>query len=116
MAKKKRYLLVTAALLAVISLSIGSLCGARAWTASEKPQRQAEAGAGGGTTEAPAEAQTAENPEVREKEKPEGELSAPEILSGVQVIAHGMGTVDGLATLNCLEGFQIGRASCRERV
>ena len=79
MAKKKRYLLVTAALLAVISLSIGSLCGARAWTASEKPQRQ---------------------------EKPEGELSAPEILSGVQVIAHGMGTVDGLATLNCLEGFQ----------
>ena len=44
MAKKKRYLLVTAALLAVISLSIGSLCGARAWTASEKPQRQAEAG------------------------------------------------------------------------
>ena len=106
MAKKKRYLLVTAALLAVISLSIGSLCGARAWTASEKPQRQAEAGASGGTTEAPAEAQTAENPEVREKEKPEGELSAPEILSGVQVIAHGMGTVDGLATLNCLEGFQ----------
>lgn len=106
MAKKKRYLLVTAALLAVISLSIGSLCGARAWAASEKPQRQAEAGAGGGTTEAPAEAQTAENPEVREKEKPEGELSAPEILSGVQVIAHGMGTVDGLATLNCLEGFQ----------
>lgn len=106
MAKKKRYLLVTAALLAVISLSIGSLCGARAWAASEKPQRQAEAGAGGGTTEAPAEAQTAENPEVREKEKPEGELSAPEILSGVRVIAHGMGTVDGLATLNCLEGFQ----------
>lgn len=106
MAKKKRYLLVTAALLAVISLSIGSLCGARAWAASEKPQRQAEAGASGGTTEAPAEAQTAENPEVREKEKPEGELSAPEILSGVQVIAHGMGTVDGLATLNCLEGFQ----------
>lgn len=106
MAKKKRYLLVTAALLAVISLSIGSICGARAWAASEKPQRQAEAGAGGGTTEAPAEAQTAENPEVREKEKPEGELSAPEILSGVQVIAHGMGTVDGLATLNCLEGFQ----------
>ena len=47
MAKKKRYLLVTAALLAVISLSIGSLCGARAWTASEKPQRQAEAGASG---------------------------------------------------------------------
>lgn len=106
MTKKKRYLLVTAALLAVISLSIGSLCGARAWAASEKPQRQAEAGASGGTTEAPAEAQTAENPEVREKEKPEGELSAPEILSGVQVIAHGMGTVDGLATLNCLEGFQ----------
>ncbi len=105
MAKKKRYLLVTAALLAVISLSIGSLCGARAWAASEKPQRQAEAGVGG-TTAAPAEAQASENPEVREKEKPEGELSAPEILSGVQVIAHGMGTVDGLATLNCLEGFQ----------
>ena len=42
MAKKKRYLLVTAALLAVISLSIGSLCGARAWAASEKPQRQGD--------------------------------------------------------------------------
>lgn len=106
MTKEKRHLLMAAALLAVISLSIGSLCGAYAGTASVKTQRPPVEGAGSETTVAPAEAQAAAAPEVREKEKPEGELSAPEILSGVQIIAHGMGMVDGLATLNCLEGFQ----------
>ena len=43
---------------------------------------------------------------VQEKEPPEGELSALEILSEAQVIAHGMGAMEGIATLNCLEGFQ----------
>lgn len=43
--------------------------------------------------------------EVQEKEKPAGELSATEILANAQVVAHGMGCIDGLSTLNCLEGF-----------
>ena len=42
---------------------------------------------------------------VEEKEPPPGELTAAEILSGAQVIAHGMGAVGGEATLNCREGF-----------
>lgn len=43
---------------------------------------------------------------VREKEPPEGELSAAEILSSSQIVAHGLGATDGEAVLNCLEGFQ----------
>lgn len=45
-------------------------------------------------------------PQAEEKERPAGELTAAEILGGAQVIAHGMGSVDGEAILNCLEGFQ----------
>lgn len=44
--------------------------------------------------------------EVVEREAPEGELTALEILSGAQIIAHGMGSLDGETTLNCLEGFR----------
>lgn len=33
-------------------------------------------------------------------------LSAPEILSASPVISHAMGAVDGVTTLNCLEGFK----------
>lgn len=43
--------------------------------------------------------------EVEEKEKPEGERSAPEILADALVVAHGMGAIDGLTLTNCLEGF-----------
>ncbi len=32
--------------------------------------------------------------------------SAPEILAGTTVISHGMGMIDGVTTLNCLESFQ----------
>lgn len=52
-----------------------------------------------------AETEEPENPEVLEKEKPEGELSAAEILAGSQIIAHAMGAIDDLRTPNCLEGF-----------
>lgn len=41
-----------------------------------------------------------------EKEKPEGELSGPEILANAQLISHAMGAIDGLTLLNCLESFQ----------
>lgn len=51
------------------------------------------------------EAEDAEPEEVREKEKPEGERSAPEILADTAVIAHGMGSIEGLTLANCLEGF-----------
>ena len=43
--------------------------------------------------------------DVAQKEAPAGSLSAPEILADAAVIAHGMGSTDGIATLNCLEGF-----------
>ncbi len=33
--------------------------------------------------------------------------SAGEILAGTTVISHGMGRLDGVATLNCLEGFRV---------
>lgn len=52
-----------------------------------------------------AETEEPENPEVLEKEKPEGELSATEILADSQIIAHAMGAIDDLRTPNCLEGF-----------
>ena len=37
---------------------------------------------------------------------PIGAPSASEILAETNVIAHGMGMIDGVTTLNCLEGFQ----------
>lgn len=40
-----------------------------------------------------------------EQEKPEGELTAAEILENNQIIAHAFGTADGIPGLNCLEGF-----------
>lgn len=41
-----------------------------------------------------------------EREKPAGEESAAELLQNNRVIAHAMGSVDGIAGLNCLEGFR----------
>ena len=43
-----------------------------------------------------------------EKEKPEGERDAMEILAENKIIAHALGSVDGLSELNCLEGFLVG--------
>lgn len=57
----------------------------------------------------PPEAQDApeaeKEPEIQEKSKPEGERSATEILADARVVAHGMGSIGGLVTPNCLEGF-----------
>lgn len=44
--------------------------------------------------------------EAEEKQKPEGELTGPEILAREQVITHGLGAVGQRTVLNCLEGFQ----------
>lgn len=55
----------------------------------------------------PAEPKPEPEPEpVREKEPPAGERSAREILGGTQIVAHGMGAVETVSVLNCLEGFQ----------
>ena len=43
--------------------------------------------------------------EVVEKEPPAGELTAAEILARERIIAHGLGAVDDISVLNCLEGF-----------
>ena len=49
----------------------------------------------------------APQPEIPvEKEKPAGERSGWDILTEAKLIAHGLGEVDGIAVLNCLEGFQ----------
>lgn len=53
------------------------------------------------------EEEEAEEPEVIEKEKPKGERSASEILADARVVSHGMGSIDGLTTPNCLESFLI---------
>jgi len=42
---------------------------------------------------------------VEEKTPPPGERTAAEILSGAQLVTHGMGAVGGEAILNCREGF-----------
>lgn len=58
---------------------------------------------------APAEsdqdAEEAEEPAVQEKTKPAGELSAAEILANSKLAAHGMGSIGGLTTPNCVESF-----------
>lgn len=59
-----------------------------------------------GGEEDAAGAPAGETTEVSEKERPEGERNGPEILAESQLIAHGMGAVDGITILNCLEGFQ----------
>lgn len=64
---------------------------------TEKPSVKTE----GGETLDPTE----EEPEIVEKEKPEGELSATEILANEQLIAHGMGSIGDLTIPNCLESF-----------
>ena len=56
-------------------------------------------------SESDQEAEEAEEPAVQEKTKPAGELSAAEILSNSQLVAHGMGSIGGLTTPNCVESF-----------
>ena len=64
----------------------------------------------GSGEEDPAGAERTETPEQeeppKEKAKPAGERTAPEILAGAQLITHGMGAVGERTVLNCLEGFQ----------
>lgn len=43
---------------------------------------------------------------VEEKQQPAGEPSAREIIADAQIISHGLGSTDGVATLNCREGFE----------
>ena len=69
--------------------------------AAEQPQQ----GSGEGAAEEPAPEKIDEEI-VAEKEKPEGERSAPEILADHAVISHGMGMIEGVTTLNCLESFR----------
>lgn len=52
------------------------------------------------------EAERLRNADLPEKAKPAGEGDATSILAENLVIAHAMGSVDGTAGLNCLEGFQ----------
>ena len=52
------------------------------------------------------EAERLKNALQPERIKPAGEASAPEILANARIVAHALGTVDGVEGLNCLEGFQ----------
>lgn len=67
--------------------------------------------ADGEETDAGEQENAGEPEEVQEKERPEGELSGPEILQKNPLIAHGLGEVDGIGTLNCLEGFEASYAA-----
>lgn len=52
------------------------------------------------------EEERARNAIPPEKEKPAGEEDAASILAENRVIAHALGSVDGVAGLNCLEAFE----------
>lgn len=80
--------------------------GSAADTQGETASEEREADSAAADEEMPQWLQPAEPEPVQEKSPPEGALTAPEILSNAQVIAHGLGAIDGTATLNCLEGFQ----------
>lgn len=54
--------------------------------------------------EQPLEAETVK---VSEKDAPENALTAPEIMENTHLISHGMGMIDGVTTLNCLESFRL---------
>ncbi len=110
MARFRKFSSFTWLLLAIIALQFAGLLG----LLLAEDGRQADAAASE-VSEAPSDDAEEDIPDwlrpadpepVREKEPPEGALSAEDILSGAQVIAHGMGAVEGVATLNCLEGFQ----------
>ena len=113
MAKRPNVQPFTWLLLAMVALLLAGLLGALlAGTPSQAAQTAEAADTEGDPPaedeEAPLWLQPAEPEEeaVQEKEPPAGERSAPEILAEAQVIAHGMGAMEGIATLNCLEGFQ----------
>lgn len=72
--------------------------------APENAENTEPAQSGGQAGREPSAAQQPEFPE--EKEKPVGERNGWDILTEAQLVAHGLGEVDGVATLNCLEGFR----------
>ena len=96
--------LLAISLLCVFGL-LAFLLQARPAPAEEAPPPQEEADASVPVS-APAPAPPAEPEQPAEKEKPAGERTAWEILADARLITHGMGEVDGITTLNCLEGFQ----------
>lgn len=53
------------------------------------------------------EAERLKNALQPERMKPVGEASATDILANTRIIAHALGTIDGIDGLNCLEGFQL---------
>ncbi|MCI9393009.1 MAG: hypothetical protein HFF65_11540 [Oscillospiraceae bacterium] len=115
MARFGKYTSWICVLAALVLLEFVGLVGALAWIGGreaepadlsvpvqeEPPDMPAWLAPASGASDAPAPP-----PQAGEKERPAGELTAAEILGGSQIIAHGMGSVDGEAILNCLEGFQ----------
>lgn len=97
-------------LLAAAVLELVLLAGALAWILMARPPAAPPE-----DPPAPAEGEAPSVPVSRpdplperpaEKEKPAGERSGWEILADARLITHGLGAVDGVAVLNCLEGFQ----------
>ncbi len=96
-----------AALLAFCTFWALALPAPAAAASAERPPVRLALQTSDGRDEEPAgDEESAEEPApVEEKQPPEGALSAPDILSNTTIIAHGMGAVGNLNTLNCLEGF-----------
>lgn len=93
---------------AVLALIILALTGLSVWLGIGL--RRAEASLA--VMESREEARLAEEEAQRqrsalppEREKPAGEAGAADILGGSRLIAHALGSVDGIAELNCLEAF-----------
>ena len=93
--------LLAVSLLCVLGL-LTLLVQTRPAPAEEAPPPQEAAG---DSVPVSAPAPPAEPEQPAEKEKPAGERTAWEILADARLITHGMGEVDGITTLNCLEGF-----------
>ena len=107
MAKRPNVQPFTWLLLAMVVLLLAGLLGTLLAGSPSQAAQTAEAVDAEGDPpaedeeEAPLWLQPAEPEEetVQEKEPPEGERSAPEILAEAQIIAHGMGAMEGVGNV-----------------
>ena len=102
-----------AAVLAIIILSLAVVSAVLATRLRDERAARAEAqgeldrrDAAEAERLAQEEAERIRNAIPPEKAKPADERSAPEIIEENNVVAHALGAVDGIAGLNCLEGFR----------
>lgn len=114
--KNNTLIYVLLAVAAVQLVALGSLLAAGFGSAPAEPPEETPAETARGEAmpqwlipapDTPAEPEPEPAPEpVREKAPPADALTAAEILSDARVVAHGLGSVEDVPTLNCREGFE----------